>query len=312
MRRLSITFIAVLLVAAGVTGCASSVGPQRVQAFAEATSLTVQNVADAFTAVERSATELQLMKAVDSYDPLTSDPHKVVTEGFLPKADLDIRLEALNALKAYAQTLAVLVGSKKPTAFDEQTRALGKALTGLDDALVKDHFFKTAQANPSTVNASVAALNAIGRWLIQLKTRPVVREQIAAMQGPVKDVCALFIADLGAPPSAEGEAPGGLRLQLWNQYTEAIGEQATFLADNASRLDPSARRTEVKALLTLVREQPRADAMLEATKRSVEKLAAAHAKLGEAFEASAPGLEDVIGELYAEAQRVKAFYDSLQ
>ena len=308
--RALVAFLAPAAACVLVTACASSKVPTRVQAFADATTLTATNVADALTAVENSFVAVRLDQAALDFDRRGLDAREVASWHFLSDEDRKARLDILKALERYAGNLAALAGGTRFAAFDEATRSLGESLGQVNDDLVRQRLLSHAPASDEDLRLFTTAINALGHWLIEGASARSVREQVHAMQEPVARICDLLVLDLGAP-AEPGKAGSGLRLQLWNQYDQALEQQDLFLRHNLERLDPVVRRSEIRALATMATEQRRADAALAATQDAVRGLARAHGQLAAAVDGQAVEFDAVIGTLLAEGERIKAFYGSL-
>src|SRR5437867_12859097 len=131
------------------------------------------------------------------------------------------------------------------------------------------------------------------------------------MREPVRRSTKLLQADIGSAPDEDGHGGHGLRDQLWNEYTEAMVQQAAFVDQNKARMDPTTKAGAVKNLPQLVGQRSLADQALEQTQATLSKLVDAHSALLRAVN-SKTDVQAEFSALISEGQRIKSFYDSLQ
>jgi hypothetical protein len=77
-------------------------------------------------------------------------------------------------------------------------------------------------------------------------------------------------------------------------------------------LSPLEQRAEILSWLSMVQDQAKSDSTMERIYRSLGTLGATHGKLLTAFNDSAPELDELIGLLRTEADRVQNRYDTLK
>lgn len=281
-------------------GCASPDAATRIQAFSNATAVTADNTAQAFKLVEDKYLETQVSREVSNYNT-NSGFNPALIKPFLDPQELQVRLDILKGLKAYAEKLSALMGNGQQNAFDEETKTLGQSLTAVDREFVQKMFLQKASLPNHEVNLFTAGINALGRWLMEYKQQTGAEESIDSMQKPVEEVCRLLESDFSF-----------LRNQLMNEYDLELRERDSFILHNFNELTPIQRRTEIQGLADLTLEKQNADKTFASMEASLRQLNATHKKLKEAFSKNRTEIDSLILQFGAEAKRIKTFYSSLQ
>ena len=287
-------------------GCISPALHKNVPDFANAVTLATENTKSAFDAVEQQYENVEAERIVVNYDKQGFNPNMV--KRFLDPEDLELRLALLDALQRYASTLSDVSGDKQLDQFDDKTRALGSSLQALTGTAA---FQKMVTSSAVEANIATAAVNALGRWFIERKRQQKLPQLIGEMQEPVRKTAELLQADIGSAPDEHGHGGRGLRDQLWNEYTEAMLQQAAFVDQNKARMDPTSKAEAIKNLPQLVRQRSLADQALKQTQATLSKLVDAHSALLRAV-SSKTDVQAEFSALISEGQRIKSFYDSLQ
>ena len=264
----------ILSFVAFAVGCISPAVHKNVPAFANAVTLATENTKSAFDAVEQQYENVQADRIVVNYDRQGFNPNMV--KHFLDPEDLEVRLTLLSALQQYATTLSDVSGDKQLDQFDDKTRALGSSLQALTGTMA---FQKLVTSSGVGTNIATTAVNALGRWFIERKRQQKLPQLIGEMQEPVKKTAELLQADIGSAPDEHGHGGRGLRDQLWNEYTEAMMQQAAFIDQNKARMDATSKAEAVKNLPQLVRQRSLADQALKQTQTTLSKLVDAHSAL---------------------------------
>lgn len=311
MRPTMARLLKLLAVALCVASCTTAQGAKRIQAFAQATAVTAESVRDAFDTVERNYFEHEVGEVALTGDLNRLNPSSLKDIRFLPEEDLEARLLVLAGIESYAKKLALVMGSQPLQSFDTKTKELGEQLAALNKSFVEKEFSSKTPLKPEEIRIFTTALNALGRWLIEAKRRPAVRQEIAGMKGTFATICDLLVADLGAGPGdARGTVPAGLRGELSRQYTLMLQQQALLIARYRDRMTPAESRSEIRALVSLAEDMQKADATLKATQDALRQLKKTHSQLDTAFD-RAGGLDIMLQDLYAEAGRIEKLYESL-
>jgi len=274
MRKKRFLTLALGLVVLSAFGCISPAVHKNVPQFADAVTLATENSKGAFQVVNEKYTDVEALRLVVDYDTKGFDPKKV--RSLLDPEDLQVRVELLNALQEYASTLSQVSSDSKLQEFDEQTKALGDNLQHLTSTAA---FQKLVRTSHTEINIATTAINALGRWFIERKRQKELPRLIEQMQDPVKKTADLLKADIGNRPDEQGKGGSGLRAQMWNQYTEAMMQQAAFIDHNKDRLDPVTKAQEIRKLPQLVNERARADDALRQTAQSMSQLVEAHSEI---------------------------------
>lgn len=294
-----------LIIFLSLAGCANQQAQKRIVAFSDANKLTMQNIADAFSTVNRKHTEMQISRIIDDADSLECGKDTEF-KGFLEPTQLNARLEVLEGLQAYSEKLALIMGNEQLDKFDEATKELGGKLQNMNNKLVKEDILSKGTFNEGEINIFTTAVNAIGRWIIEYKREKGVKEAVKSMHEPIENVCKLFAQEIG--DSSKG---GGLRAQLWQDYTDIIDRRCQFIRNSKKTLDPIQLRNEIKEMVSLEIERNQADITLTAIHDSLDKLRETHGKIEECFDKNTMEIDNLINGLLSEANRIRDFYKNL-
>ena len=291
-----------------IAGCRTPDAARQVKGFSEATILTANNLTQAFTLAEDYRFREEVSVSVLNFEP---KPGSDGTPGFSPNRiepfmntnALQLRLDVLEGLKAYAADLSALMGNGLPISLDRETTKLGQALNNINTNLVADSFFKTAPATSQEIQIFTTALNTLGHWLMAHKQQREAKLAIASMQQPVADICQLLQKDLGI-----------LRQQMLNDCHQTLMNENQYILNNLSQFNnnPAQKRAAILEMATLTREMRNDATLFDATKSSVAKLAAANNALGQVFSKNTSDINSLINDLSAESRRISAYYNSLR
>jgi len=301
-------YIIAIALALLLSSCTAVPSSSLVQ-FSNAVSLTAENNMSAYAEIERVHHDVEVMKVVVEFDGKGFKPDEMTP--FFDENALKVRKQVLDAICLYAGSLATISGTGQLDGFDAETKNLGRSLENLGEGIVKSSFFRNVPVKDSQIQVFTAAVNAIGRWIIEYKKDSAIREGVVGMDGNFREICRLFEEDFGNPPDGSRRNPGGLRAQQWNQYDELMMLQDRFIGDNRNKLDPAAKKQEIEKLASLPGRQKQADSALAEIQDSFRKLRGLHNSL--AVDA-ADGKQDstaMIRKLIAEGKRISKFYKSL-
>ena len=213
-----------------------------------------------------------------------------------------MRTKVLDGLQKYATLLAEVSGDKPITDMETQAKASGDALVQLqqDD-------FKSFPVSSDEQNIAVTAVAALGGVLIEHERARALPGILNKMNPPIQKICALLESDIGTVGSA------GLASSVHRHYDDQIRAEQKYIRDNTATMSAEQRRTEIETLPRLVMAQRQADQSLEATRKSLAALAAAHAALTDTkTQKNAPAFELELSQMEQDAQSLSSFYSSLQ
>jgi hypothetical protein len=296
-RRLGIQALLIIAVAL-IAGCVSPNAANQIKNFSNAVTLTASNSVQAYDLVEKEHFDAQFSQAVLDYDGHQFQP---VFSNFMTPDQLKVRLDVLNAVNSYAAQLSGLMGNPTLTNLDQDTTKLGKSLNDLNQDLVTSAFVKSALVTPNDVQIFTTAVNFLGNWLVTRKAQSEAKNAITSMQKYVPAICEVLEKDFAI-----------MHNQLTNDFDATIRHTTLYLRNNYDHLDPIQRRAELEHLVALRMAMKKADAALTTTQSSVEKIKAAHQVLDQAFTKDTSNISSLINEASGEAQRVAAYYNSIQ
>jgi hypothetical protein len=281
-------------------GCSISPLTQRTTAFSTAAIAAALNVQNAYQLIEQSYRDAQTARLVNNFD--TKGFNRSDIQSFMPSQAMQARMQLVSGLQQYATLLAEVSGDEPVTALDQQSEALGKSLQELsNDAGLAPI---TKNANTDTGIAS-AAVDALGRMLIEHKTAKELPEILTRMQKPVDEICQLLEDDIGSP---EGS---GLRNQLKVNYDALIAEQRTYIYANEAKMTPDEKRTEIEKLPQLAKAEREGDATLAQTQAALKALAATNdALVATKNSKQSPAFRVLLTDLVAEGQQIGSVYNA--
>lgn len=298
--RLTVIILAFLFLA----GCSSpsAAAPRRIGGFAEGVRLTTQNVSSALEEVDQIHWHSQVDRAVLSWSKKPVSPWSL--KPFLSPQEVAARTEVLEGLETYAAKLNEIMGTPALGEFDDTARAVGQGLLKLDAA-------DALRVLPGEVGLGVgaddlgplgASVHMIGAWLVRGRREQDVKSAVVSMKPHVRTICELLAKDIGDVGS--GSVGGhGLRAQLAKDYKDLVTTRDAWI--RSAKLEPAQLRVELTALYTVARRAHDADDALRLAQRSLLTLVDAHDRLGAAFDNNAPELENVIGQLVADARKIR-------
>ncbi len=295
LQKKVLRFVLPVVLVTIIAGCASTDAAKQIKSFSDAAILTADNTTQAFKLVEDSHFKEEISEAVLNYDNKAGFNPDLIRP-FMEAKALQARLDVLNGLKSYAANLSALMGNGPLTNLDQDTTKLGSALSAVDTNLVQDSFFETAPATKEELQIFTAAVNALGHWLITYKEQKEAKQAMATMQQPVAGICQLLQKDLAI-----------LGQQLRNDHSQTLLNENQYLLTN-----PGDRRAAIGEMAVLTREMKNDAAIFALMESATARLAATHNAMGDLFSKDTASIRSLIGEFSAEAQRIAAYYGSLQ
>lgn len=283
-----------------MSGCAVSPLGKRVTAFSTAASATTLQVKNGYQVVEQSYYNVQVDNLVKAFDTEGFKTDSV--QPFLTEADMKARTQLLEGLQQYATLLAAVTGNDAVSALDKQSEAVGKAVQSLS----KDSGFKSVEKN-STMEGGVAAaaVDALGRVLMEHKTAKELPSILDTMQKPMDEICQLLEEDIGDPQT------GGLRNQLKIDYDQLIKDQQAFIYANEKSMSPDEKRAAIATLPQLAIAEKQGDAALAQTQDALKKLATTHDALVDTKKSKdAPAFDALVSQLVVQGQQLGDVYSA--
>jgi hypothetical protein len=273
--------------------------------FGTAAATVVQQTRGAYTLVNDTVLQEEILSLSANSGPLDSDPAKAFPP-FVTQEDLNIRNALLDALQAYATKLSNLTGKTAPD-LDTETTKLASYLTDLSKNDRLEHSFREVKSvSKEETNAAAAGLDAVAKLLVAKRISANLPAILKKNQPHIEAVATLLIHEIGDVPTSD--EPGRLRGKLWRTYDSLLQAQVT--AVNATSPRSSERQQGVTKLAGLVTAQRNADAGLAGTQSALKKLVAAHRALLQVQTAPA-GFKTEVAALLAQAKQAQDFYAKL-
>ncbi len=297
----SIRFCVALCVLSLASGCALSPLAKRASAFSGAASAATIQVKNGYQVVEQSYYDVQVANLEKTFDTQGFEPANI--QPFLPDNDMKVRTQLLDGLGQYATLLAAVTGNEAVAALDKQSESVGKNLQSLS----KDSGVSTLAKN-STVAAGVAAaaIDALGRMLMERKTAKELPSILDSMKTPVDQICQLLEDDIGDPQT------GGLRNQLKIDYDQLIKDQVAWIYANEKSMSPDEKEAAIARLPQLAATEKQGDEALAQTQDALKKLATTHDALVDTKKSKdAPAFQSLLSQLVAQGQQLGAVYSAV-
>ncbi|MGC2617406.1 MAG: hypothetical protein WA414_00105 [Acidobacteriaceae bacterium] len=283
-----------------VSGCALSPLGKRATAFSTAATATTLQVKNGYQVVEQSYYDVQVANLVKTFDSQGFEPGKI--QPFLSEPDMKVRTQLLEGLQQYATLLAAVSGDTAVTALDKQSEAVGQDLTSLS----KDSGLKSLEKN-STIEGGVAAaaVDALGRVLMEHKTAKELPSILDTMQKPVDEICQLLEEDIGDPQK------GGLRNELKVDYDQLIADQRAYIYANEKTMSPDEKQAAIAKLPQLAVTEKQDDAALAQTQEALKRLATTHDALVDTKKnKDAPAFDSLVSQLAVQGQQLGDVYSA--
>ena len=273
--------------------------------FGTAATTVVQQTRSAYTVVNDTVLQQEILAVATKAAPIDSDPSKAFPL-FVTDEDLNIRQALLDALQAYAAALSKLT-TKASGDVDAETSKLAASMTALAGNDRLEHSFREAKhISKDEINAGSAALGAIAKFLIERKIASQLPAMLKQNQPHIDAIVTLLTREIGDTPTSD--QPGGLRGKLWRTHNRLIEDQTQLV--NASPAGSNEKQEKTAKLAELVRSQRNADAALAGTQAALKKLSTAHRALLQVQTAPAD-FKTEVAALWAQAKQAQDFYTKL-
>lgn len=298
-----------------LTGCFSSpLAAKRISAFYAATTDVSENVADAFKSVDEAYIATATEEAVAKIAAGEKVNPKEVAKPFLDAKEYEARAALLRALSEYAGLLAEIMGDSPRKKLDAQVDKLAASLKSLSsDTTLQGMLGNEKVLTKEEIGIIATGINEIAGLIIDYKRKKDIKDIIKNANPHIEKICAALQKDIGG----KRDVPG-LRSQLYASYDKRIQERFEWIKTNSESksgrkvFTPLEQRAEILSWLYMVQDQAKADGAMERIYRSIGTLVATHDKLSTAFDDSATELDELIGLLKSEADRVKNRYEVLK
>jgi hypothetical protein len=280
-------------------GCDDQQYAPAVADFGAAASGVVQQTKYAYKLVNDTTVQEKVLAYSITAEPI-GDPARAFAP-FLSDEDMTIRMTMLDGLQAYATALGSLTG-KTTKDLDTEATKLAGALSDLAKNDQLQHSLReTKGITPQDTNAAAAALDAIGKFLINQTISKELPTILKTSQPTIEGIATIFIRELGEPPQSTNA--GRLRGELGRAYERLIENQAA-IADKNVAGSPEKQQSVAK-LAALVGAQRDADAALAATQAALKHLVQLHEALLK-VQTTPAVFKTTLAALWADAKPVPA------
>jgi hypothetical protein len=290
------------------TGCLSSLN-KRATALDVATAPVVDEAAAAFNSANRIHNVRVDYDAVSQFDAASPVYNPRNIQPLLSDKDIQVRLAVLAAFQEYVKSIVAITNGTDSPQLQAAATSAGENLTNLGNALAPSAA-STPSATSSTPapaisgavqNVIITAVDALGQFLINRKTRKELPPIIVSMDPHVKTLCDLLESDITI-----------LKDQESRDYDFIIDQQTLFIREPSSKLDPEQRREQIMKLPGIVREERASTQQLTQLSAAIARLEIAHHALAvEAQINNAQSLKSKLGDLEAAGSDLANFYSSL-
>lgn len=314
------------------TGCLSSLN-KRAAALAVATAPVVDQAAAAYN----SANTIHNMRvdydAVAQFDASAPVYNPRTIEPLMQDKDIRVRLAVLAAFQEYVKSVVAITSGTDSPELQAAAKSAGETLRNLGNALAPsvESTLGIASAAASTTQTTVittsgsstttssstsstpapaitptvqngvsTALDALGQFLINRKTKKELPPVILAMDPHFKTLCDLLESDIAI-----------LKDQESRDYNFVINQQTQFIRATTA-LDPEQRREQIMKLPDIVREEQASTQQLTEFSAALVRLELTHHALASEAQGNNPeSLKSKLGDLEAAGSNLGSFYSSL-
>ena len=284
------------------SGCSVSPIAKHATAVSTIATQVINNSEDAY----RAAIDLHDREQVSAGVLLIQEgkpwDYDQLTPLLTPEA-LQARMQILDALKAYTQSLTEVTGGLASPALTTAATASGANLKAIGTSITSAPGLNASgfSITPETANLVSAATLAIGEFLVSKKVNAALPAITAQMDPQVEQLCKLLNDDIVI-----------LRRSSKKDYEDLERQEWTFIQSNKDKLNPVQLRDEVEKLPTYRKDEQSADALLAGLHNSLSQLALTHHALAAAAQGNNPEtLTARLGELVAAGNDLKTYYKSL-
>jgi hypothetical protein len=284
------------------SGCSVSPIAKHVTAVSTIATQVITNSEDAY----RAAIDLHDREQVSAGVLLIQEgkpwDYDQITPLLSPEA-LKTRVDILDALKTYTQSLAEDTGGLASPALTTAATATGTNLKTIGTTITSEPGLKSSGFSipAETANLVSAATLAIGEYLVSKRVNAALPAITAQMDPQVEQLCKLLDDDIVI-----------LRRSSKKDYEDLSRQEWTFIQSNKDKLTPVELRDEVEKLPTYRKDEQSADALLAGLHKSLAQLALTHHALAAAAQGNNPETVTArLGELVAAGNDLKTYYKSL-
>ena len=295
--------VATLALSLLATGCLTPLS-KHATAFSAATATVIDGSEGAYHAAMRLRLQEQATASVYTYDKdPTWSPYKDLTPLLTP-AQLNARIEVLEGLKVYAETLVDLTSGKPSADLENAAEGVGTNLQALNQTVATS--FSTAIPNvpvmtTAQANQASTAVLALGEYLISRKVKKSLPKVTQEMNPSILTLCELLNSDIVI-----------LRRQADVDYQSLIIQLDQSIRHEGTAVSPYEHREEIRSLIELADQQKANDDLLAKLQTALHTLAMTHQALAAAVQGNNPeSISQKIAELQAAGHDLNVYYKSL-
>jgi hypothetical protein len=314
------------------TGCLSSLN-KRATAVDLATAPVVDQAGAAFNTANSIHNTRVDFDAVSQFDAATPVYNPRNIQPLMSDKDIKVRLAVLAAFQEYVKSVVAITSGTDSPQLQAAAKSAGENLSDVGNALAPSvesalgiasaasttqTTVTTTSGNTTTTTSStsstpapvisgavqngiVTAVDALGQFLINRKTRKELPPIIVSMDPHVKTLCELLESDITI-----------LKDQESRDYDFIIDQQTLFIREPSSKLDPEQRREQIMKLPRIVREERASTQQLTQLSAAIASLELAHHALASEAQGNNPqSLKTKLGDLEAAGSDLGNFYSSL-
>jgi len=315
------------------TGCLSSLN-KRATALDVATAPVVDQAGAAFNSANSIHNVRVDYDAVSQFDAATPVYNPRNIQPLMSDKDIQIRLAVLAAFQEYVKSIVAITSGTNSPELQAAAKSAGENLSNLGNALapsvesalgiasaaasITQTTVTTTSGNTTTSTSStsstpapaisgavqngvITAVDVLGQFLINRKTRKELPPIIVSMDPHVKTLCELLESDITI-----------LKDQESRDYDFIIDQQTLFIREPSSKLDPEQRREQIMKLPGIVLEERASIQQLTQLSAAIARLELAHHALAVEAQSNNPqSLKTKLGDLEAAGSDLGNFYSSL-
>jgi hypothetical protein len=315
------------------TGCLSSLNKGAI-AVGVATAPVVDQAAAAFNTANTIHNMRVDYDAVSQFDAATPVYNPRNIQPLMSDKDIQVRLAVLTAFQEYVKSIVAITSGTDSPQLQAAAKSAGENLSDLGNALApsvesalgiasatasttqttvttrSDNTTTTTSSTSSTpapvITATVqkgvvTAVDALGQFLINRKTKKELPPIIVSMDPHIKTLSDLLESDVTI-----------LQGQESRDYDFMIDQQTLFIREPSSKLDPEQRREQIMKLPGIVRQERESTQQLTQLSAAIARLELAHHALAAEAQSNNPqSLKTKLDDLEAAGSNLGNFYSSL-
>lgn len=218
-----------------LSGCASPAAYQEpIIKFQQASAVVVESARTEYTSANRMARNAFIDESVENKTDI--DIAKLRDSGVISSEDLDVRLNALNALSKHGQLLLALSSSDAPEKAAEAANSLSSSVVSLNSSIANLRSVQPSGKIDQAAGAFSDLAALVVKDVLNKKISKALDRAINSSSKPVSALIVLIDEDMRALAVKRNKAVSAARVRAVDGYRESLSKGADQIKRSASEL----------------------------------------------------------------------------